>query len=67
MVNFGKQGWFHAKLTVVILGVLPVHGMVRARIKKFSQGIIKPVPQWLWSLLLAAICGIVILVFRRPF
>jgi len=61
------QGWFHVKLAVVVLGVLPVHGMIRARIKKFSQGKLTPVPQWLWSLLLAAISAIVILVIKRPF
>ena len=61
------QGWFHVKLAVVVLGVLPVHGMIRARIKKFSQGKISPVPDWLWSLLLAAIAAIVILVIKRPF
>ena len=60
-------GWFHAKLAVVLLGILPVHGMIRARIKKFGQGKITPVPQWQWSLLLAAISAIVILVIKRPF
>lgn len=59
-------GWLHIKLTLVVLGVLPVHGMLRARIKKFGLGNITPVPQWLWSLLLAAITIIVILVFRGP-
>ena len=62
-----KSGWFHVKLTVVVLGILPVHGMIRAKIKKFQQGKITPVPQWLWSLLLAAIAAIVILVIKRPF
>lgn len=64
---FPHSGWFHVKVTLVILGVLPVHGIVRARIAKFGRGQVTGVPQWLWSLLLAAICGIVILVFRRPF
>jgi uncharacterized membrane protein len=62
-----KIGWFHAKLAIVILGILPVHGMIRVRIKRFSQGKISPVPEWLWGLLLAAICAIVILVIKRPF
>lgn len=62
-----KSGWFHVKLTVVVLGILPVHGMIRARIKKYGQGKITPMPQWLWSLLLAAISAIVILVIKRPF
>lgn len=59
-------GWFHIKLTVVVLGILPVHGIVRGRVAKFSRGTIKPIPQWLWSLLLIAIVLIVILVFRGP-
>jgi uncharacterized membrane protein len=62
-----KQAWLHVKLTVVVLGILSVHGMVRARIKKFSQGNISDVPQWQWSLLLVSIVAIVILVERRPF
>jgi uncharacterized membrane protein len=61
------HGWLHAKLTIVVLGILSVHGMTRARIKKFSQGKISDVPQWQWSLLLVAIVAIVILVERRPF
>lgn len=56
------SGYFHIKLTVVVLGVLSVHGMIRARIKKFSRGEVAPVPQWIWSLLLASIVAILILV-----
>lgn len=56
-------GWLHIKLTVVVLGILPVHGMIRARIKKFQQGNISNVPNWQWTLLLASITAIAILVF----
>jgi uncharacterized membrane protein len=59
-------GWFHAKLAVVVLGILPVHGLVRARIKRFQMGKLSPVPQWAWSLLIAAVAAIVILVFKGP-
>jgi uncharacterized membrane protein len=59
-------GWLHIKLAIVVLGVLPVHGMLRARIKKFGMGQITPVPQWMWSLFLASITVIVILVIRGP-
>lgn len=59
-------GWMHIKLTVVVLGILPVHGILRGKIKKFGQGQIAPVPQWLWSLFLAAMTVIVILVIRGP-
>jgi uncharacterized membrane protein len=67
LFGFPKSGWFHLKLAIVVLGILPVHGIVRAKIGKFGRGQIDGIPQWLWSLLLASICGIVILVFRRPF
>lgn len=60
------QGWFHIKLAVVVLGVLSVHGMLRARIKKFSRGNVSEVPSWQWSVLLASITAIVILVTQGP-
>lgn len=59
-------GWFHVKLTLVVLAILPIHGMVRGRIAKFSRGQITAVPQWMWSLLLIAIVGIVVMVIRGP-
>jgi len=58
--------WFHIKLTLVVLAILPVHGMVRGKIAKFSRGTISSVPQWMWSLLLVAIAAIVFLVIRGP-
>lgn len=67
LFSLPKQGWLHAKLAVVVLGVLPVHGMIRARVRKFSEGKGTEIPLWLWSLLLVAIVAIVILVERRPF
>lgn len=65
---FGAPGgaWFHIKLTVVVLGVLPVHGIVRGRIGKFGRGQVSSVPEWLWGLLLLSIVAIVVLVFRGP-
>lgn len=62
-----KAGWFHVKLTLVVLGVLSVHGILRGRVAKFSRGQTPTVPQWLWSLVLVALVGIVVMVFRRPF
>jgi uncharacterized membrane protein len=49
------NGWLHIKLTVVVLGILSTHGMLRARIKRYSRGELKPVPGWLWSLFLASV------------
>ncbi len=52
--------WLHVKLTAVLLLILPVHGMLRGKIKKYSRGDLKPAPTWLWSMLLA---GVTISVF----
>jgi len=65
--NFLAQphhGWFHIKLTIVVLGVLSVHGLVRARVGKFGRGQISPVPTWAWTVLLASMMAILILVYR---
>ena len=59
-----RHGWFHIKLTVVVLGVLSVHGLVRAKVGKFGRGQISPVPAWAWTVLLASVMAIMILVFR---
>ncbi|HEY3803769.1 MAG TPA: CopD family protein [Kofleriaceae bacterium] len=67
MLTMPHMGWLHTKLTLVVIGILPVHGMIRARVKKFSRGENPAVPQWQWSLLLAAVVAIVILVVMRPF
>ncbi len=55
-----NKPWLHIKLTLVVLAILSVHGMVRARVKKFSQGKVTPMPQWAWSLLLVGIVGAII-------
>ena len=57
------SGWFHIKLTIVILGLLSMHGMLRARIKKFGMGKIAPVPQWQWTVILLSVVSILIVVF----
>jgi protoporphyrinogen IX oxidase len=56
----GQGPWLHIKLTAVVLLVLPVHGILRGRIKKYSQGKLTPAPTWLWSMLLF---GITIAIF----
>jgi putative membrane protein len=49
------NGWLHLKLAVVVVAILSAHGMLRARIKRYSRGELKPVPSWLWSLLLGGV------------
>jgi uncharacterized membrane protein len=62
--EYQSRGWFHIKLTVVVLGLLSMHGMLRVRIKKFGMGQISPVPQWQWTVILASVIAIFILVTR---
>jgi uncharacterized membrane protein len=59
-------GWFHLKITIVVVGILSVHGMLRARIKKFSRGNVSAVPSWQWSVLLGSLAAIVLLVTHGP-
>lgn len=62
-----SQGWLHIKLALVVLGILPVHGIIRGKIGKLSRGQTNvTVPAWLWSLLLVAITLIIIAVIRGP-
>ncbi|MFT3698213.1 MAG: CopD family protein [Kofleriaceae bacterium] len=49
------QGWLHVKLAAIILLILPVHGMLRGRIKKYSQGNLTPAPSWMWTMLLVGV------------
>jgi uncharacterized membrane protein len=65
--NFLAQphhGWFHVKLTVVVLGVLSVHGLVRAKVGKFGRGKISSMPSWPWTVLIVSVMAIMILLFR---
>ena len=59
-------GWFHIKLTLVVVCILSVHGFVRSRVAKFSRGEKPSVPAWPWSLLLVGIVGIAVMVMRGP-
>ena len=59
-------GWFHIKLTIVVLGLLSMHGMIRARVGKFSRGERPAVPTWIWSVILISVTAILVMVFRGP-
>ncbi len=56
-------GWLHIKLAVVVLGLLSMHGMLRAKVKKFSEGKTPTVPQWQWTIILSSVVAILIVVF----
>ena len=59
-------GWFHIKLTIVVLGILSMHGLIRARVGKASRGQPLRVPQWIWTVILISIVGVLVMVFRGP-
>jgi uncharacterized membrane protein len=61
-----SPGWFHIKLLFVIAGILSVHGMLRAKVGKFSRGESPSVPNWIWTLLLVSIVAVIIAVVRLP-
>lgn len=67
MFQLPKAKWLHAKLTVVVLMMLPVHGIVRKKIRVFPQGDLRPPAQWLWSMFLVGMLLAVFLVERQPF
>lgn len=53
--HFSNGGWLHVKLTAVVFCVLSVHGIARAKIKKFAKGDLKPLPPVMWLLLLVGV------------
>lgn len=60
-LSWFKMGkWLHYKLVLVIV-LLAVQGMVRARVKKYGRGEIKPIPEWMWSLMLVVITAIILI------
>jgi protoporphyrinogen IX oxidase len=58
---FASGGWFHIKLTLVVLGPFALHGLARAKIKKFARGQLKPLPPWVVPVLILAVIGIVVM------
>lgn len=59
-----KMGWLHIKIAVVVLGILSVHGIVRARVGRFSRGEKPTVPSWVWSMLVGSVVAVLLIVTR---
>jgi putative membrane protein len=62
-----QGGWLHAKLTLVVLVVLGLHGFVRVKVRKFRDGDVRPLPGFALPLLLAVVLGVIVLVRVKPF
>ncbi len=60
-IAFKTGGWLHMKLTLVVVGVLSIHGLVRVKMRKFRNGDVAPLPSWMMPVLLIALTGIIIL------
>lgn len=59
---FKSGGWLHVKLTLVVLGMLVPHGMMRAKIGKLRRGAKTPaLPGWVLPAILVAATGAIIL------
>ena len=58
---FKTGGWLHIKLTLVVIGVLSVHGLVRSKMKKYRNGDLAPLPGWVVPVFLVCVAGIVAL------
>jgi protoporphyrinogen IX oxidase len=58
-------GWLHIKVTVVVVAILSVQGILRGRVKRFARGEIKPVPNWLWTLMLAGVSVAILLAVTK--
>ena len=59
-------GWIHAKLTLVVI-LIGMHGVQRARVAKYKRGEIKPNPSWVTPVVELTILAIIILAAARPF
>jgi putative membrane protein len=62
-----QGGWMHAKLTLVVLGVLGLHGFARAKVRKFRNGDVRALPGFVLPVFLAVVLGVIVLVQVRPF
>jgi protoporphyrinogen IX oxidase len=58
---FKTGGWLHIKLTLVVLGILSVHGLVRVKMKKYRNGDLAPLPGWVIPVFLVCVIGVIAL------
>ncbi len=58
---FKTGGWLHVKLTLIVVGILSVHGLLRVKMRKVRQGDLSPLPGWVLPLFLVATLGVIVL------
>lgn len=59
---FKSGGWLHIKLTLVVLGLLATHGLMRAKIGKLRRGTkTTALPAWVIPVVLVCAIGAIVL------
>jgi uncharacterized membrane protein len=62
-----SAGYLHAKLALVVLGLLGAHGYLRAKVRRFREGKVAPIPGFIPPLLSILALAIIVLVVVKPF
>jgi putative membrane protein len=62
-----KAGYMHAKLGLIVLGILSSHGYLRVKVRKFREGKVVPLPGFLPPLLSLIGLAIIVLAVVQPF
>ncbi|MEM9488405.1 MAG: CopD family protein [Myxococcota bacterium] len=65
--QFTNGGWLHIKLTVVVLGLLGLHGFVRVKIRKYRNGDVRALPGFVLPVTLLVVSALVLTASLKPF
>lgn len=60
-------GYMHAKLTLVFLFLFLGHGFLRAKVRKYRESIVKPIPPFVPPLFSLVALAVIVLVVVQPF
>jgi len=59
--------WMHVKLTLVVVGLIGSHVLLRMRVKAYQRGEPKPLPAFLFPGIHVVVIGILIMAIVQPF
>lgn len=62
-----KHGYMHAKLGLIVVGPLAIHGFLRVKVRKYRESNVAPLPGVLPPLITLLALTIIILIVVRPF
>lgn len=58
---FKTGGWLHVKLTLIVVGILSAHAVVRRTMRQFRNGDLRPLPGWVLPVCLFAVIAVIVL------